>query len=105
VVPFLNGQAKELFVWLSSFALQNEKHAPIIKVTNFTFFVEALAPMNIPQLRKYLTYATQQAADAETKYILWMVSYEFPSLSELANRMEGVGSRVREEELALYVRR
>jgi effector-binding domain-containing protein len=34
-----------------------------------------------------------------------MVSYAFPALSVLASRMEGVGNRVREEELALYVRR
>jgi hypothetical protein len=50
-------------------------------------------------------FAAIQRQEAESKYVNWMVAYEFPSLSALASRMDGIGSRVREEELALYVRR
>jgi hypothetical protein len=34
-----------------------------------------------------------------------MVFYTFPMLAALAKNMEGVGSRVSDEQLALYVRR
>merc|ERR1719231_1829691 len=39
------------------------------------------------------------------KYIQWMVSYEFPALSDLALRMDGIANRVHGEELSLYIRR
>ena len=97
--------SKELFSWISNFANQNDKYSDVIKLQNFCFFEESLKHVNISALSKFVKFAAQQREDAEAKYSLWMVSYEFPSLSNLAKRMEGVGSRVREEELALYIRR
>lgn len=61
--------------------------------------------MNITTLQYFLVYATQQTQESTIKYVNWMVSYEFPSLSALASRMDGVGSRVHEDEMSMFVRR
>lgn len=97
--------AKDLFKWIAQVASSNEKYAEVVKMHNFGFFEETVGPLNIPFLQKFVTYAAQQRKEAEAKYIQWMISYEFPELSALAARMEGVGARVKPEELALYVRR
>ena len=105
VDQFLYKVAKELFSWINSIAAINEKYSDIVKVQNFGFFALSIGPLRISSLEKFVTYATQQRKESENRYVLWMVSYTFPALSVLAARMDGVGSRVREEELALYVRR
>ena len=87
--------AKNLFHWISSVASSNEKYAEVVKMHNFGFFEESVGPLNIPFLHKFVAYAAQQRKEAETKYILWMISYEFPELSALATRMEGVGAKVK----------
>ena len=97
--------SKELFSWISVFASQNDKYADVIKLQNFYYFEHSLKDLSTPSISKFAKFAAQQREEAEARYILWMVTYEFPSLSDLATRMEGVGSRVREEELALYIRR
>lgn len=97
--------AKELFKWVTSVADSNDKYRDVVKMHNFGFFEETVGPLGIPFLARFVTYAGQQRAEAETKYVQWMVSYEFPELAALASRMEGVGARVKPEELALYVRR
>ena len=97
--------AKELFQWISSVAALNDKYSDIVKVQNFGFFALSVGPLKQSSLEKFVGYAGQQKKESEGKYVLWMVSYAFPALSMLAARMDGVGSRVREEELALYVRR
>ena len=97
--------AKDLFKWIAQVASSNEKYAEVVKMHNFGFFEEAIGPLNIPFLEKFVAYAGQQRKEAEARYVRWMISYEFPELSALAARMEGVGARVKPEELALYVRR
>lgn len=97
--------AKELFRWVTAVADSNEKYREVVKMHNFGFFEESVGPLGIPFLQKFVTYASQQRSEAEAKYVQWMISYEFPELAALANRMEGVGARVKPEELALYVRR
>ena len=92
---------------MTTIAALNDKYADIFKLQNLAFFVDALSPLQatLPSLKKFIQYANTQRNEVEAKYILWMVTYEFPSLSDLATRLEGIGNRVREEELALYVRR
>jgi len=97
--------AKEIFHWLTAIADSNEKYKEIVKMHNYSFFEDTIGAMNIPFLEKFVTYAGQQRREAESKYTQWMITYEFPELSSLATRMEGVGTRVKIEELALYVRR
>eukprot|EP00981_Chlorochromonas_danica_P009700 scaffold2799_cov159-Ochromonas_danica.AAC.17 len=46
-----------------------------------------------------------QVHDSMVRYLHWMVEYEFPSLSALASRIEGVSNKVSDEELSLYIRR
>lgn len=99
--------AKELFSWLHTISQQNEKYADIFKLQNYAFFEETLvnAQETFTSLKAFIDDAVEGRIENENKYILWMVTYEFPSLANLANRLEGVGRRVREEELALYIRR
>ena len=105
VDQFLYQVAKELCQWVNSIAAINDKYSDIVKVQNFGFFALSIGPLRVSSLEKFVTYASQQRKECETRYVLWMVSYAFPALSVLAARMDGVGNRVREEELALYVRR
>ena len=97
--------AKELLQWIEGVAALNDKYADIVRVQNFGFFALAVGPLGVPALEKFVTVAAQQRRDAEARYVLWMVSYSFPQLSALMARMDSVGTRVREDELALYVRR
>ena len=99
--------AKELLNWLNDMAQQNDKYANIFKLQNLKYFIDFLTPLqsSIMSLKKFINYSTIQKLEIESKYVLWMVTYEFPSLSDLAIRMEGIGGRVREEELSLYIRR
>jgi hypothetical protein len=101
----LHKLAKELFNWLSSTAKQSDKYADKIKIINFTFFERSLQPMCIDILDNFISYAAQQRVECMARYVNWMVSYEFPALSALAVRMDGLGNRVNEEELSLYIRR
>jgi hypothetical protein len=97
--------AKQLLQWIEGVAALNEKYADVVRVQNFGFFALAVGPIGVPALEKFVNFAAQQRKDAEARYVLWMVSYSFPLLSALMARMDSVGARVREEELALYVRR
>ena len=105
VDDLLHKLAKELFSWLTLTSKQSEKYCDKIKITNFTFFEKAITPMNIAILENFVSFAAQQKSEAVARYVNWMVSYEFPALSALAVRMDGVGNRVNEEELSLYIRR
>jgi hypothetical protein len=105
VEQFLFRLAKEIFSWIATLAAQNEKYEGVVKLQNFGYFIEAISSLGVTSLDKFVDYATQQVKDAEVKYVQWMVSYEFPALSALTSRVEGVGGKVKEEELSLYIRR
>jgi len=100
--------SQELFTWLTNISNQNIKYSDIFKLKNLCYYEVTLTNISqstIPSLKKFISYVISQRIEVESRYIVWMVSYEFPSLSDLAVRLEGVGNRVREEELALYIRR
>jgi hypothetical protein len=97
--------ARDLFLWLNTFARQSDKYTEKIKITNLTFFRLSMTAFDVPVLESFVTSAVQQVEEAVVKYINWMVQYEFPALSALARRMDGVGSRVNDEELSVYIRR
>ena len=96
---------KELLSWLNIVAVQNDKYADKIKVANLSYFLQMIPPMHLDYLDNYEASASQQLSDALHRYTDWMVQYEFPSLSALAVRLDGVGRKVNEEELSLYIRR
>jgi len=56
-------------------------------------------------LESFVSNATQVRQESMVKYVNWMVAYEFPALSALAIRLDGVGKKVHDEELSLYIRR
>lgn len=96
---------KELFQWLTTIAMQNDKYGDKIKITNLTYFVQMVPPLQVDILESFVANAQHQRAEAMQRYINWMVQYEFPALSALAVRLDGVGKKVNEEELSLYIRR
>ena len=61
--------------------------------------------MTLRNLQPFLVFASDERDAAEERYIRWMIQYEFSALSSIYSRMEGLGERVKMEELALYVRR
>ena len=56
-------------------------------------------------LESFVSNATQVRQESMATYVNWMVAYEFPALSALAIRLDGVGKKVHDEELSLYIRR
>lgn len=96
---------KELLSWLATVSKQNEKYVDKIKIVNLVFFHMTISPLNVPNLQSFVTYVQQQIQEATARYVQWMVEYEFPSLSALAVRLDGVGKKVNDEELSLYIRR
>jgi Exocyst complex component Sec3 len=97
--------AKKILQWIEGLAALNDKYADVVRIQNFGFFANSVGSMGVTALETLVSFASQQAKEAEARYVLWMVSYSFPQLSALMMRMDSVGSRVRDEELALYVRR
>lgn len=61
--------------------------------------------MQLEALDSFMINATQQRHESMGRYVHWMVSYEYPALSALAVRLDGLGRKVNEEELSLYIRR
>ncbi len=96
---------KELLSWLSTVAKQNEKYVDKVKLVNLIFFQLTIPALNVPILQSFVTYVNQQIQESTSKYVHWMVEYEFPSLSALAIRLDGVGKKVSDEDLSLYIRR
>ena len=96
---------QEVFDYIYRISSLNEKYSDTVKIRNFTFFVESMKQLDLPFLDTYMTTASRERMECGESYVKWMVSYEFEHLADLVTRMDGVGSRVREEELGLYVRR
>ncbi len=97
--------ARELLSWLNAISKLNEKYVDKVKLTNLVYFHLSLSELNVPCLQQFIVYSQQQIQDASVKYINWMVDYEFPSLSALAVRIDGIGKKVSDEDLSLYIRR
>ena len=96
---------KELLLWLQGVAAQNDKYADVVLIQNLHFFTAALRGRRVNALLRIARQASQQCEDAQTRYVNWMVSYEFPSLFALQEKMRGVGQRATQGEMGLYVRR
>ena len=86
-------------------AAQNEKYANIVKLHNFGLMFRVLSGWGLEVLRPYTDIASQEFTNAMEQHIGFMISSTFPSLAIVAKRIDGVGARVKQEELALYVRR
>jgi hypothetical protein len=97
--------ARELLSWLTTVSKSNEKYVDKVKLTNLVYFHLSLSELNVPCLQQFITYAQQQIQETSVRYINWMVEYEFPSLSALAVRIDGIGKKVNDEDLSLYIRR
>ena len=106
--------------WVIALAAQNEKYTDVVLIQNFGFLSASWRVLlsqssgvaglgggvaGVGDLAGYLAVVEQGLQEAEARYVTWMVQYEFPTLSSVTKRMEGMGDRVRGEELALYVRR
>lgn len=106
--------AKCLLSWLSSVAQQNLKHADVFKLQNFAFLEELFSPSDgkvdlylyFPSLKTVIDdIVIPSRYDAESKYVLWMISYEFGNLGAFANRIEKLGNHIRDDELILHLSR
>lgn len=97
--------ATELFAFMTSVAKQSDKHADKVRLANFGYFVHSVQPRRVAVLEAFVASAAAQRDDALGKYQNWMVTYEFPSLASLALRLDGIGKRINDEELSLYIRR
>lgn len=98
--------AKEVFNHVETVAASNDKYVDVVRVRNYTYLLKVI-PTNssIKCLGKFIQFAEKEMTDSRKKYIMWMLEYEFPALSELIQRLEDIRSRVKDEELSVYVRR
>ena len=94
-----------MFDWINSASHQNEKYSTIFKMHNYGLLVNAFRTLDGEHLTSFATTASEDFKLAMEQYIDWNVTNSFPALAAVAKRIEGAGSRVKQEELALYVRR
>mmetsp|Transcript_16821 Transcript_16821/g.25292 ORF Transcript_16821/g.25292 Transcript_16821/m.25292 type:complete len:994 (+) Transcript_16821:71-3052(+) len=106
VDDILSKVGKELLSWLHDVASQNEKYFNIVMIHNLEFLVESLSVRGeVKALERVAQQAAEQKAEAERRYVEWMVSYEFPVFAGLADRVKELGRRATTEEMGLYIRR
>jgi hypothetical protein len=92
--------------WLQLIAAQNEKYRNVVLIQNLEFLVESLSIRDeVSVLKRLSSQASELKAEAERRYIEWMVAYEFPSYTQLADRVKELGKRATPEEMGLYIRR
>ena len=112
--------SREVLHWTTTVSEQNSKYKDIVLIHNFSYFTATIESfindksswggstgvhMTLRNLQPFLVFASDERDAAEERYIRWMIQYEFSALSSIYSRMEGLGERVKMEELALYVRR
>lgn len=96
---------KEVLKAIEITATSNEKYTDVVRMHNYMYLDKSMKALDVECLQKYLALAGKGYTESESKYIQWMISYEFPSLIELSTRMDGIVNRVRDEELSLYIKR
>lgn len=108
---------REVLKWVMKVSEFNEKYRDVVLMHNLSYFGEVVGAFangkygvcglrfTIGNLKPFIDYAEENRKTAESQYIRWMLSYELPDLASITSRMEGLGDRVKMEELALYVRR
>jgi hypothetical protein len=125
---------REVLKWTFKISDINDKYKDIVLMHNLSYFEHAMAwfvkdqqPVvggaataaaatsastsangvryTLEYLEPFIAYVREARKTAEEAYIRWMLAYEFAELASITSRMEGLGERVKMEELALYVRR
>ena len=94
-----------LLKWLEKVAQANNKYYDVILIYNLGYFVESMGMRGLRVVNKYVGSCMEKKAEAEKRYVSWMISYECPGMATLSDRISGVSGRVNKEELALYVSR
>lgn len=96
-----------LFAWIDSTAASLPKYKDVLLLHNYGFFMETMGNRRTvgTVFDKYVSLAIVNKASAEERYVSWMISYEFPTMSSLADRIASIRGRVQNDELALYVPR
>lgn len=99
--------AASLLAWIEEVAKTNVKYADVIRMSNLSFLEECfLARVKQSEaLRIHLKQTAAQRKQAATRYVDWMIEYEFERFAGLSRRIASLGKAVRDDELALYVRR
>lgn len=92
--------------WLQSIASQNEKYKNVVLIQNLAFLIESLSIReDVVVLKRLSSQAIEQKSEAERQYVEWMIAYEFPLYTQLADRVKELGKRATSEEMGLYIRR
>ena len=92
-----------LLKWLDSVAGANEKYYDVILIHNLGYFVDTMGLRGIRAINKYVGVALEKRAEAEGRYVNWMISYECPGMSSLSDRISSVSGRVNKEELGISI--
>jgi hypothetical protein len=56
-------------------------------------------------LKNYADVASQEFRTARTQYSNWQIATSFEALAAASRRIESFGSRIKQDELALYIRK
>jgi len=114
---FVFVMTREVLKWVMKVSEMNDKYRDVVLMHNLSYFEEVVGAfakgnygvcgvrLTIVNLKPFMNFAGESRRAAESAYIRWMLSYEVPDLASITSRMEGLGDRVKLEELALYVRR
>jgi hypothetical protein len=119
------------YAWINALSAQNEKYTPMVRMHNYGLLDRALSELmqqtsatsgaslapnsptgsgasnmvNIDVLKQYADTAAQEFKQARTQYISWQMSSNFEALAAASRRIESFGSRIKQDELVLYIRK
>jgi hypothetical protein len=119
------------YAWINALSAQNEKYTPMVRMHNYGLLDRALSELmqqtsatsgaslapnsptgsgasnmvNIDVLKQYADTAAQEFKQARTQYISWQMSSNFEALAAASRRIESCGSRIKQDELVLYIRK
>ena len=85
-----------LINWLETNVInQNQKYADVIRITNYSFLLDAFQEIKStqkipPSIDAHLHSMREHLDESRIRYVKWMVTYEFPRLTSIDDRLNGV---------------
>eukprot|EP00903_Cladosiphon_okamuranus_P005971 g5895.t1 len=77
-----------LFNHIEEVASGNPKYEHMVRLENYHFFAATIRPLKVQVLHEYVEQAESLQELATTRYLEWLVGYQFPALTQFFARVE-----------------
>eukprot|EP00752_Nemacystus_decipiens_P018748 g16809.t1 len=77
-----------LFNHIEEVASGNPKYEHMVRLENYHFFAATIRPLKVEVLDEYVEQAESLQDLATTRYLEWLVGYQFPALTQFFARVE-----------------